>query len=64
MLFRSAKKDPRLSLEERYGDHAGYVKQFTAATEKLVAERLLLREDADLLIAKAKSAETAKRFSH
>ena len=59
---REAKKDLRLSLEERYGDHAGYVKQFTAATEKLVAERLLLREDADVLIAKAKSAETAKRF--
>jgi hypothetical protein len=59
---REAKNDPRLSLEERYGDHAGYVKQFTEATEQLVAERLLLREDADLLIAKAKSAETAKRF--
>ena len=59
---REAKNDPRPSLEERYSDHAGYVRQFTEATEKLVAERLLLREDADLLIAKAKSAETAKRF--
>jgi len=59
---RIAKNDPRLSLEERYGDHAGYVKKFTEATEQLVAARLLLREDADLLIAKARSAETAKRF--
>ena len=59
---REAKNDPRLSLEERYGDHAGYVKKFTEAAEQLVAARLLLREDADLLIAKAKSAETAKQF--
>ncbi len=59
---RIAKNDPRLSLEERYGDHAGYVKKFTEATEQLVAARLLLREDADLLIAKARSAETEKRF--
>ena len=60
---RIAKNDPRPSLEERYGDHAGYVKKFTEATEQLVAARLLLREDADLLIARAKSAETARRFA-
>ena len=59
---REMKNDPRLSLEERYGDHTGYVKKFTEATEQLVAARLLLREDADLLIARAKSAEAAKRF--
>jgi len=60
---REANNDPRLSLEERYGDHAGYVKRFSEAAERLIAARLLLREDADLLIARAKSAETAKRFS-
>ena len=60
---REAKGDTRLSLEERYGDHAGYVKKFTEATERLVAARLLLREDADMLIARANSAETAKRFT-
>ena len=59
---RETKKDPRPSLEERYGDHAGYVKRFSEAAERLVAARLLLREDADALIARAKSAETAKRF--
>jgi hypothetical protein len=59
---REAKNDPRLSLEERYGDHAGYVKKFSEATERLVAARLLLREDADVLIARAKSTEVAKRF--
>ena len=60
---REAKNDPRASLEERYGDHAAYVKQFSAATERLVAARLLLREDAEVLIARAKSPEVAKRFA-
>ena len=30
---------------------------------RLVAERLLLAEDADAFVAKAKSEETAKRFA-
>jgi hypothetical protein len=59
---REAKNDPRPSLEERYGDHAGYVKAFTEEAERLVASRLLLREDAEVLVARAKSAEVAKRF--
>jgi hypothetical protein len=33
------------------------------AVKKLVAERLLLPEDAEPFIAKAKSEEVAKRFS-
>ncbi len=60
---REAKGDPRLSLEERYGDHAGYVKRFEQAANQLVTERLLLREDAERLIARAKSAEAVKRFT-
>jgi hypothetical protein len=32
--------------------------------KKLVAERLLLPDDAGLFIARAKSEEVAKRFSH
>jgi hypothetical protein len=60
---REAKGDPRLSLEERYGDHAAYLKRFEQAANKLVTERLLLREDAERLIARAKSAETAQRFT-
>ena len=59
---RVEKNDLRPSLEERYGDHANYVKKFSVAAEQLVAERLLLREDAETLIARAKGAETAKRF--
>jgi len=60
---REANNDPRPSLEERYGDHAGYARRVEEAVKKLVAERLLLAEDGELFIAKAKSEETAKRFA-
>jgi len=59
---REAKKDPRPSLEERYGDHAGYVRHMEEAVMKLVAERLLLAEDGEQFIARARSAEIASRF--
>jgi hypothetical protein len=59
---REAKHDPRPSLEERYGNHAGYVRRVEEAVKKLVAERLLLAEDGELFIARAKSAEIAGRF--
>ena len=38
--------DPRPSLEERYGAHAGYVAAVRAVTNRLVGQRLLLPEDA------------------
>ena len=60
---REAKSDPRPSLEERYGDHAGYVRRMEEAANQLVAARLLLREDAERFIAKAKSGDVAKRFA-
>lgn len=60
---REAKNDPRPSLEERYGDHAGYARRVEEAIKKLVAERLLLAEDGEHFIVKAKSDETAKRFA-
>ena len=60
---REAKNDPRPSLEERYGDHAGYARRVEEAVKNLVANRLLLAEDAQQFIEKAKSAETAKRFA-
>lgn len=59
---REAKNDPRPSLEERYGSHAAYVKKVEESAQKLVAARLLLQEDADHIVERAKSAETAKRF--
>jgi hypothetical protein len=43
---RERQHDPRLSLEERYGDRAAYVRSVRAAAARLVAERLLLPQDA------------------
>jgi hypothetical protein len=51
---RLAAGDPRLSLEERYPDKQTYVSAVEAAARDLVAERLLLPEDADMLLAKAR----------
>jgi hypothetical protein len=59
---RESRRDPRASLEERYGSQAGYVKRLEEAAERLVAARLLMREDAERLVARARSDETAKRF--
>jgi len=39
-------KDPRLSLEERYGSHEKYVEAVKKATEELINEGFLLPEDA------------------
>jgi hypothetical protein len=53
---RDASGDPRASLEERYRDHAGYVAAVRAAAQRLVADRLLLAADADLLVAQAEAS--------
>jgi alpha/beta hydrolase family protein len=45
--------DGRQSIRARYGDHAGYVAAVQAAAARLVAQRLLLPEDAKRLIAEA-----------
>ena len=50
---RLASGDPRLSLEERYGDHAGYVKAVTDAANNAVEKGFLLAADRDALIAQA-----------
>jgi hypothetical protein len=50
---RLANGDPRLSLEERYKDHAGYVAAVRAAATNAVAQAFLLQEDADALVAAA-----------
>src|SRR5437773_6181574 len=47
---RMANNDPRLSLEERYHDHAGYVEAVKVAAAKAVSEGFLLQADADKLI--------------
>jgi hypothetical protein len=53
---RLASGDPRLSLEERYRDHAGYVAAVRAAVERLVRERFLLAEDGDRLLREAEAS--------
>ncbi len=54
---RLAAGDPRPSLEERYGDHAGYVAAVRKAAEQAVKDRFLLRKDADRLIALAADSD-------
>jgi hypothetical protein len=49
--------DPRRSLELRYGSHQAWAARVIAAAEQLVTERLLLREDADRLIAEARESQ-------
>ncbi len=51
---RLANGDTRLSLEERYGSHEGYVAAVTKAAERAHKAGFLLEEDAKALITKAK----------
>ncbi|WEK41458.1 MAG: alpha/beta hydrolase domain-containing protein [Candidatus Brevundimonas colombiensis] len=53
---REAAGDPRLSLEERYRDHAGYVAAVRRATRQLVDQRFLLPADAARLITEAEAS--------
>lgn len=50
---RTASGDPRLSLEERYANHEGYVAAVRAAAEKAFAQGFLLPADRDRLIRQA-----------
>ncbi len=50
---REAQGDPRPSLEERYPTPAAYAAAVRAAADRLVAERLLLPEDAAAISAEA-----------
>ncbi len=52
---RLAAGDGRPSLQELYGDQAGYVAAVTAAAQDLVRQRLLLQRDADAQIAAARA---------
>jgi hypothetical protein len=50
---RESNGDPRLSIAERYPDHAAYVAAVTAAVDTLVRDRLLLPDDAAAYLAHA-----------
>jgi len=57
---RLASGDPRLSLEERYQTHDGYVKAVANAAGSLVKEGYLLRADADAMVEQAKASTVLK----
>jgi hypothetical protein len=48
--------DPRPSLETRYASREAWAARLAAAANRLVADRLLLAEDADRLIAAARES--------
>jgi Alpha/beta hydrolase domain len=54
---RIANGDSRKSLEERYKDHAGFVKAVTQAVTDLVKERFMLEEDAQTFIHAAETSD-------
>ena len=59
--------DPRLSLEERYHTHEGYVRAVTKATDNLLKRRLLLPDDARQYTQEAETSDvltSAKRGSY
>jgi hypothetical protein len=53
---RIAAGDPRLSIQERYPNHATYVNLVTQAAKKLEAERLMIAADVQAYIAAAQAA--------
>jgi hypothetical protein len=57
---RLASGDPRLSLEERYGTHDGYVARVKEAAARLVEERFLLKDDAARLVAQAEASSVLR----
>jgi hypothetical protein len=60
---RIAAHDPRASLEERYGTHAGYVCVVTSAADKAVKGRFLLPADATTLEAQAQAGNVLTDLS-
>ena len=58
---RLAAGDPRLSLEERYGTHAGYVAAVTAAANNAFNLGYLLAADRDALIGQAEASDVCNQ---
>ena len=54
---RETARDPRPSLQERYGIREAYVAKVRAAAETLVGERLLLAADAEAYVEVAKACD-------
>ena len=53
---RLARGDPRPSLEERYSSHAAYVAKVKTQADALVAQRYMLKADAERVVAEAQAA--------
>jgi hypothetical protein len=60
MAERLAAGDPRLSIEERYGDHRGFVRAVRRAARELVRERFLLEEDANTFVTAAQASDVLR----
>ncbi len=50
---RESRRDPRLSIEERYRDREDYLQRIRASAADLVKDRLLLEEDVDDVVQRA-----------
>jgi hypothetical protein len=57
---REANNDPRPSLEERYGSHAGFVEAVRKAADKVKAAGFLLEKDAAALVKAAEASGVLK----
>ena len=57
---RLAAGDPRLSLEERYGTHEGYVANVRESARRLVEQRFLLEDDAARLVREAEASDVLR----
>ncbi|HEV7689793.1 MAG TPA: alpha/beta hydrolase domain-containing protein [Hyphomonadaceae bacterium] len=57
---REAAKDPRLSLEERYGTHEGFVAKVKTAAAELEKEGFLLPDDAQRIVKQAEESNVLK----
>ena len=57
---RRASGDPRSSLVERYGDHAGFVARVKTVTAEQVAQGWLLPADAEKLIHQAEASDVLR----
>ena len=57
---RLANGDPRASLEERYGDHRGFVDTVRRASEQSVRRRFLREEDARIIVEMAEASDVLR----
>jgi hypothetical protein len=57
---RESSHDSRLSLEERYHTHKGYVEKVRAAARELVGEHFLVQDDADRMVTEAEQSDVLR----